>query len=210
MDTVREKLVRLSACAALIPSVALVLAAACADPKTGQADITSTARAEGGSPYSLDSALALFRVGLEPILELENAQPSIDATVVRFANMLEQKDTATMRAMVMSRREYAYLYYPTSPYTRAPTKQEPGLNWFLHVVASQKGAARLLERYGGKPVRIVRNVCTRPPRIEGENRMWDDCVQTLVANSDTTIIRLFGGILERNGRFKIFSYSNDL
>ncbi len=111
----------------------------------------------------------------------------------------------------MSRQEFAWLYYPTSAFTRAPTRQEPGLAWFLHLQASQKGVTRLLNEYGGRPLRIARNECKAPPRVEGSNKLWFDCVQRLVeAQGDTTVTSLFGGILERNGRFKIFSYSNDL
>ena len=165
---------------------------------------------EGGSPYSLDSALTLFRIGLESVSELEDAEPSMEAVVRRLMVALQRSDTATLRQIVMTRREFAWLYYPTSPFTKAPTKQEPGLVWFLHIQHSQKGASRLLDRYGGRPVPIVSNVCQAPPRREGENVLWDDCVQRLVVEGDTVVIRLFGGIYERRGRFKIFSFSNDL
>lgn len=210
VDHVRSQLTGRQTFAALVLGAALVLATACSDRKPELPSATTATQGEGGSPHSLDSALALFRVGLAPMTELEDAERSINAAVTRFARMLEERDTAAMRAMVMTRREYAYLYYPTSPFTRAPTRQEPGLNWYLHITASRKGATRLLERYGGKPLPLIRNSCKAPPRIEGENRMWDDCVQTLVVGSDTTVSRLFGGIYERNGRFKIFSYSGDL
>lgn len=75
---------------------------------------------------------------------------------------------------------------------------------------SQKGATRLLNRYSGKELRIVRNDRKTPARIDGRNVLWDDCVQRVLEGRDTVAIRLFGGIYERNGRFKIFSYSNDL
>jgi hypothetical protein len=122
---------------------------------------------------------------------------------------VERSDTATLRAIVMTRREYAYLYYPTSPFTRAPMKQEPDLNWFLHLEHSQKGVTRLMNRFGGRPLRIIRNEC-KAARVEGRNVLWDDCLQSVVASGDTIVTRLFGGVYERDGRFKIFSYSNDL
>lgn len=191
--------------------VALAVAVACGDSSVGNARrATPATQGEGGSPVSLDSALTLFRQGLEPVTELEDAEPSIDAVISRLRRIVEQSDTADLRKLVMSRREFAWLYYPTSAYTRAPTKQEPGLVWFLHIQNSQKGASRLLGNYGGRPMRIVRNECKTPPRVEGSNVMWYDCVQRLrEAQGDTTVTRLFGGIYERNGRFKIFSYSND-
>jgi hypothetical protein len=210
LDLLRAQLMRRNVNgAALVLSAAFVFLAACADRPGDAAAATPPSQGQGGSPYSIDSALALFRAGLEPAVELESAQPSIDSTIRRFARMLEQRDTAAMRAMVMTRREFAYLYYPTSPFTRTPTLQEPGLAWFLHINNSQKGATRLLERFGGKPLRIAGNAC-RGSRIEGDNRLWNDCVQRIVVEGDTTVIRLFGGVYERNGRFKILSYANDL
>lgn len=196
--------------AALVLSAAFVFMGACSDRPGSAAAATPASSGQGGSPYSIDSALTLFRVGLEPVAELESAQPTIDSTIRRFARMVERRDTAAMRAIVMTRREFAYLYYPTSPFTRAPTMQEPALAWFLHINNSQKGATRLLDRFADKPVNVVSNVCKGPARIEGLNRLWDDCVQRIVEGTDTTVIRLFGGIYERNGRFKVLSYSNDL
>lgn len=208
LDDIRAQLARGRTGVALIIGAALVLGAACTD-RVAEAPAAMASEALGGSSHGIDSALSLFRAGLAPVSELSEAAPSIDSAVRRFARMVERRDTVAMRAMVMNRREYAYLYYPTSPYTRTPTIQEPGLNWFLHLQNSQKGATRLLDRFGGRPLRIS-NRCESPPRAEGENRVWDDCVQRVVEGSDTTTIRLFGGMIERHGRFKIFSYSNDL
>lgn len=165
---------------------------------------------EGGSPVSLDSALTLFRQGLQPVSELQNAEASLDAIVARLNRAVEQSDTAALRNIVMSRVEFAYLYYPTSVFTRPPMKQEPGLVWYFHLQHSEKGVSRLVHRYGGQPLRWT-NRCAAP-KVDGDNRLWFDCIQRIVENGgrDTTVIRLFGGVYERNGRFKIFSYSNDL
>lgn len=208
LDNVRTQLMRGRTGVALVIGAALVLGAACTD-RVAEAPAAEAPRAMGGSPYGIDSALSQFRAGLEPMSELSEAAPSIDSAVRRFARMVERRDTAAMRALVMNRREYAYLYYPTSPYTRPPTIQEPGLNWFLHLQNSQKGATRLFDRLGGHRLQIVSNVC-RDPRVEGDNRLWYDCMQHIVDGADTVATRLFGGIIERHGRFKIFSYSGDL
>ena len=193
----------------LLAGVVLALLA-CGDQFVSGAPTTShSAPGEGGSPVSLDSALTLFRVGLTPVSELEKGEASLDAIVSRLVRAVEQSDTAALREMVMSRAEFAYLYYPTSVFTRAPMKQEPALVWFLHTAPSEKGVSRLVNRYGGRQLRLV-NDCA-PPKLEGENRLWFDCAQRIFdARGDTTMIRLFGGVYERNGRFKIFSYSNDL
>ena len=193
----------------LLAGVVLALLA-CGDQFVSGAPTTShSAPGEGGSPVSLDSALALFRAGLAPVSELDDGTASLDAIVSRLVRAIEESDTAALRDMVMSRAEFAYLYYPTSVFTRPPMKQEPALVWYLHTQPSEKGVSRMVNRYGGRRLRIF-NGCA-PPKVEGENRLWFDCVQRIVnADGDTTVIRLFGGVYERNGRFKIFSYSNDL
>ena len=186
-------------------------AASCGDQTVSRAPAPPPAApGEGGSPVSLDSALTLFRQGLPSVAELQNAEASVDAIVARLNRAVERSDTATLRDIVMSRSEFAYLYYPTSVFTRPPMKQEPGLVWFLHVQHSEKGVTRLVSRYGGKPLRWT-NSCAAP-KVEGDNRLWFDCIQRIVENDgrDTAVVRLFGGVYERNGRFKIFSYSNDL
>lgn len=191
---------------------ALLFGAACVDRPAGEPRpaAAATPAGEGGSLVSLDSALVLFRRGLEPAAALGDAESSIDGVIARLATSLAESDTNALRALVMSRREFAYLYYPTSPYMRAPTKQEPGLAWFLHLQNSQKGATRLMNRYGGTPFRLVGNECTGPTRFEGENVLWDDCTQTIARAADTVRIRLIAGIIERGGRFKVLSYGNDL
>jgi hypothetical protein len=212
MDQLRPQLSRvIRRRAGLLAGVALSLATACGENAAHRAHATvSTIPGEGGSPFSLDSAITLFRRGLHPVTELQNGEASIDAIVARLLRAVEQSDTAALRDMVMSRAEFAYLYYPTSVHTRPPMKQEPGLAWFLHLQHSEKGVSRLVNRYGGAPLHLS-NTCA-PPKAEGENRLYFDCVQRVVAagGRDTTVIRLFGGIYERGGRFKIFSYSNDL
>jgi hypothetical protein len=120
-----------------------------------------------------------------------------------------RRDTASLRELVMSRAEFAYFYYPTSAFTRSPTKQEPGLAWFLHLQSSQKGVSRLLDRMGGSDVRLVGSACEGEPRAEGLNRIWFDCRQTIALGADTTTLRLLGGVIERGGMYKAFSYAND-
>lgn len=208
MDALRTKL---TVKAAGVVALAAALAAGCSDtPDAHSRQAPSSPASEGGSLVGIDSALQLFRAGLEPLSDLENAEPSMERAVARFVRIVNESDTADLRRFVMSRREFAYLYYPTSHYTRKPTLQEPGLAWFLHLQHSQKGATRVMNRFADQPLQLVANQCKTPPRAEGANRLWFDCVQRIAARGDTTLIRLFGGIYERNGRFKIFSYSNDL
>lgn len=186
-----------------------VATAGCGPAAAASSDTVTVSSGEGGASVSLDSALTLFRADLPPVASLSGGSTSIDALVARFATAVVRADTAALRALVMSRAEFAWLYYPTSTFVSPPTKQEPALAWFLHLQASTKGATRLFNRYGGSDLALVRNSC-QPPRVMGHNRLWDDCTQTITVRDETAVIRLFGGILERDGQYKIFSFTNDL
>ena len=110
----------------------------------------------------------------------------------------------------MSRAEFAWLYYPTSPFVRAPTRQGAPIVWFLHMEGSTKGISRVLRRFGDQPLRLVGHRCDAEPVVEGRNRLWTGCrVRLALPTGETVEHRFFGAILERDGRFKIHSYAND-
>jgi hypothetical protein len=46
-------------------------------------DAAPASKGEGGAPYSLDSALTVFRVGLDSVSELEHGAASIDELIGR-------------------------------------------------------------------------------------------------------------------------------
>lgn len=158
----------------------------------------------------LDSALAAFRAPLPPVVALDGGERSRDALVARFVRAVERADTNDLRALAMSRAEFAYLYYPGSAHTRRPSRQEAPLVWFLHLQESQKGISRALARRGGRPLGLLGYRCAPAPVREGRNVLWHDCLLRLAGGGDTSEVRLFGAVLERDGRFKLHSFANDL
>ena len=203
--------------AALLLCLAIAAAASCERPDRehvagDEAPSGSLPSGGGGvidSARTLDESLRRFREGLPVVTELQDASSSREALVRRFVRALERRDTAAFRSMVMTRAEFAHLYYPSSPYTRPPTRQAADLAWFLHIQNSQKGLSRILDRFGGRALTIRNHGCG-PARSEGENTLWYDCVLHAGAGGDSTTLRLFGGVIERGGRAKLFSYANDL
>ena len=159
----------------------------------------------------IDEALGRFRVGLAPVSALEGGVRSRDGLVRAFAQAVERRDRASLRRMVLSRAEFAYLVYPSSPYTRPPYRQQPEVAWLLHHEPSAVGLARLTARLGGRPLGYRGYTCDAEPIVEGANRLWRGCrVSIRRPDGRTEVSRLFGVILERGGRFKFASYANDL
>jgi hypothetical protein len=142
---------------------------------------------------------------------LERGESSRDALVRRFVRALEMSDTAALLALHLTRAEFAYLYYPFTQYTRPPYELSPALLWFLIEQNSEKGLVRLLRRYGGRPLGYVGYRCEQEPQREGANRLWNACrIKRKVESGELVEERLFGSIIERDGRYKFVSYANDL
>lgn len=158
------------------------------------------------SIFPPDEQLRRFRLGLEPADTLRHAAADRADLVARFRHALEHHDTLALRRLVLDRAEYGYLYYPGSRYTRPPLQQDPGIAWLLLQANSEKGIARVLRRFGGTPLPFATHQCGSEPEREGRNSLWTGCV----LGTGDSATRLFGSIIERDGRFKFVSYANDL
>lgn len=207
---------------ALIPVLLMGCAAAevPADPATAdsiaRARQDSVNRAQPG--YVVDSVLPIeehlrrFRADIARApASLAGGADSRDALVGRFVRSLEARDTIALRSMLLTRAEFAYLVYPGSHWTRPPYQQSPGLVWLQAANANGAGLARLLERLAGRDLRFDYYGCGAEPEVIGDNRVWRDCTLRIErAPGDTRSMRLFAGIIERAGHFKVYSYGNDL
>jgi hypothetical protein len=150
-----------------------------------------------------------FRSGLPVAVALENGAHSADELIERFMSAVERSDYVTLAQIAVSRAEYAWLYFPTSVYATAPYELPPDVAWTLSAAASKKGLTRVVRRLGGTPLRFHVFHCAQEAR-EGPNRFWRQCtVQYEQATEGHFSRRLFGTIMERDGRFKFLSYAND-
>ena len=82
-----------------------------------------------------------------------------------------------------------------------------------HVVTAQNpstsGLTRLVRRLGSKPMTYVRHRCDAKVLHEGRNTRYAGCILTIGdEKGDTVTKRYFGSILERDGKFKFMSYTN--
>jgi hypothetical protein len=199
---------------------ALAALAACRDPDASAAYAGTAAPAAPASPPAragtdpqptIEQLLADFRRTITvPAPSAMRGEPSKTALVRRFVRSLEHADTNAFREMAFDRAEFAYLYYPESPYTHRPFRQDPALLWFMIQQGSNKGLTRLMRRLGGRPLGFVSFQCPEPADVHGDTRLWPHCsIRRVLASGDTVEQRLFGSIVERDGRFKFMSYAND-
>jgi hypothetical protein len=201
--------------------IAAVLAVALTASDSGstahdpQAEHIAQVAAAGGvidSILPIEEHLRRFRSTISDMPDtLRDGSASFDALVERWSTAIEQHDTAALNAMVIDRAEFAYLYYPTSQLARPPYEAPPELLWGQILTGSDDGARKALKRFGGRQL-TIRNVrCAKSPHVEGANRLYMDCRATVAAGADTLQnVRMFGTILERDGRFKFIGHGNSL
>jgi hypothetical protein len=194
----------------LLAAAFLPTLAACARERPSGADAPAT-------PTTVDSvvpravALERFRAGLDRVDSLSGGAPSRDALVRRFVRALEARDTAALAAMVLTRQEFAWIYYPTNAQGLPPYDLAPELMWFTLVENSRKGLAHALEERGGRRLGFAGYSCDPTPSREGANTVWGPCpIRRVQAAGDTISERLFGLVIERGGRFKFVSLANRL
>jgi hypothetical protein len=157
-----------------------------------------------------EEALRRFREGLTTPTALSHAVSTRKELIAAFVRAVEVNDTATLRRLTLSREEFAYFYYPSTPTSMPPYGLGPDVMWYLISENSNKGLGVVLEKLGGKRIPIQRHSCD-PAKAEGENRIYFPCRFVLQGPSgDEATARLFGPIVERGGRFKLLSLANTL
>ena len=173
----------------------------------------SSNRAQPG--YIVDSILPVdeqirrFRATIADQPERLNGTNSRQALIAALVVALEKRDTSALIDLTINRAEFAYLVYPESPFAVEPMQQAPDLVWLRHAAASGTGLTRLLERVSGRSLGYKSVDCDPTPATEGKNRIWKNCVIRYVPpGGPVESRRLFAGIIEREGRFKILSYAN--
>jgi hypothetical protein len=234
LDSIRKKLILIGITNArrfLAPGILAVFAIACSQDarssKSSSVDpavADSIARAKQDSinrtlpGYVVDSILPVeeelrrFRVAIggDSVPALENAAPSRDLLVKHFISALVAADTSALQKMVLNAREFAWLVYPESPYTKPPYRQAPALVWNQIQNPAASGFTRLVRRLGGKSLHYEGYECSPKPGREGRNVIWTKCMLRVAEpNEVPRARRLFGSIIERGGRFKFVSYTNE-
>jgi hypothetical protein len=156
----------------------------------------------------METMIARFQAAMpEQPAQLAGAATSRAELMDMLAVALRDSSAAAVHALRLSAQEFAYLYFPSSHLAREPYRHPPQLAWMMIEQNGVKGEARLLRRFGGGEIRFTGHSCLHPPVTEGANRLWQGC--TVEVETHGTV-RLFGTIIEREGRFKFVSFANDL
>lgn len=157
------------------------------------------------SIHPAEEQLRRFRAGLTAPATLDGPA-SRDELVTRFLDAVERKDSAALSRLVMNRAEFGFLVYPELSVSRPPYRQPPEIAWMLSATATGAGMTKLLARADQLKPRGYR--CAEAPALEGALRLWRGCAVLVHAGNSTKPLRLFGAIIERDGRYKFAGLNN--
>jgi hypothetical protein len=171
----------------------------------------ATIRPAADTSVSIAEALRKFRSTLtETPNRLATTAPTREALVRQFMRAVTSGDTAGLRAMQITRAEFAYLVYPDNRQSRPPYELEPDLMWMQIGGSNALGVRHLLRELGGHPAEYVDHRCTRTDH-DGRTTIHSLClVRFRSSGGQLDEQQLFGSIIERDGRFKFLSYANKL
>jgi hypothetical protein len=199
--------------------VAAALLAACGEPAPRTAADSQAAHvaevvAAGGvvdSILPIAEQLRRFRDGMTAPDTMRHAAASREALVRRWLQAVSASDTVALNKLVLDRAEFAFLYYPTSAMSQPPYEAPPQLLWGQILASSNEGLPKVLARFAGQSVALEQLTCPDSGAVEGDNRVYGNCAITVRAGAAAPFTgRLFGSIIERQGRFKFLGYANAL
>jgi hypothetical protein len=211
-----------------IPRIAILLlafASACSRDRREAAPASSAPIEHRTSPANeqsmaragtvIDSALPMqeligrFRTGLPAVDGLVGGERSREALVRRFLVALATRDTVTLTVIVVTRQEYAYIYFPGSHLAKPPYELDPGYAWFHTRSESESGIRRTMRRFGGHSLAYAGHQCTADLTRQGPVKLWTNCVVRLRVDGGPFVeAGLFDAIIEHQGDFKFFSYAS--
>ena len=87
-------------------------------------------------------------------------------------------------------------------------KSQSGFVWSQHAAKSDQGLRMIIARFGGKTLTVRSVTCKTPAQEYATFKLHVRPAVELVDQSGATQADpVFGTIIERSGRFKVFSYS---
>jgi hypothetical protein len=139
---------------------------------------------------------------------LSGGAPSTDDLLRRYWALLSTGDTLAMSPLIVSRAEYAYLYFPES--VEGASGMPPAVGWELIVRQSGRGLTRALFQAQRGPSAVVRTLCSDEPRMMGKSTIYGPCGVVIRRDGTEETLWIVKSLIERDGIHKLFGLQNEL
>lgn len=143
----------------------------------------------------------------QEVLSLEGAAETLDDLLRTVERGLTESDTARLHDLMINEREYRAILFPAFPASHPPINASFETVWILQYPDSYRGLHRILERYGGRALRIT------ALRFDEPDQDFVNFVLHETSRVDVTIdgealrnIRLFGSVIRVGDQWKVLTY----
>lgn len=140
--------------------------------------------------------------------DLANAQPSPEALSRAYLDALARKDTDAMKALRITRDEFCRYVFPELPAAKTPNVSCDWV-WDQATLKSMAGMARVLNENGSARYEYVSITYASTERYDSFNVLKSPTVTVRDEQGRQSDVRLFGSILEMDGKYKLFSFVVD-
>ncbi|HUF88519.1 MAG TPA: hypothetical protein VMR66_00905 [Gemmatimonadota bacterium] len=183
--------------AGLLASVLACTLPACGEPVGGAGGVAAP---DTGRGYEI--------ARLHPeALRLEGAAKSLEDLLRTVERGLAESDTARLHDLMIDQREYREILFPALPASRPPVNASFETVWVLQYPDSYRGLLRLLERYGGREIRVT------AVRFDEPDQDFVNFVLHQTSRVDITVdgepvenVRLFGSVIRIGDQWKVLTY----
>ena len=179
--------------------VACVLIA-CNEPADSGAAGTIPAVADIGRGYEIEPLP-------REVLSLEGPAENLDDLLRTVERGLAERDTARLHDLMIDEGEFRDILFPAFPASHPPINASFETVWVLQYPDSYRGLLRILQRYGGRDVRIT------AVRFDEPDQDFVNFVLHETSRVDVTIdgealrnIRLFGSVIRVGDQWKVLTY----
>lgn len=156
----------------------------------------------------IEEHLRRFRASLAPVESLGGGVDSRDALVAAMVRAIAGGDSLALQGLLLTKAEYAWLYYPAHIYAATPYELDPATFWMMIGANGEKGLKRLLQHRAGQELSLRGYQCEASSAVHPPAREWNRCSLRLVVGGEERTEQLFGSIVELGGRYKVVSYAN--
>lgn len=182
-------------------AVVAVCAAGCGS------DRSPAARADSAPPEEPAVAPPAPPVAPPP---LPDAAPTPEEAARRALDLIAAGDRAALLDLALGETEFREAVYPELPASRPERNTSADFVWRSLHQKSRNSLAFTLDRYAGQRLELVAVDFLGETTDYGSYRVHRKTALTVRRPDGTeTVVRLFGSMIERAGRYRIFSFVTD-
>ena len=143
-------------------------------------------------------------------VRLAGASDSPEAAARRALALIAAGDADGLGEIALSEAEFRDLVYPALPASRPERNTSADFVWSMLRQRSRNSLAFTLNRYRGQPLALEAVDFDGETTDYGAFRVHrETALAVRLPDGKRSVVRVFGSMIEQDGRFKIFSFVTD-